>query len=174
MRVCPLLTLAVLPLSHPTAGLQKTLARMPEKDRTDQCNAATTCTLACYNTCTGWIWLWRFFECDVLGFCYTSPCESATGLLTTSVLTCSWVPPGWAYTGTIDVWETDLVCCTKSYLSGQPFDFSGGWSRNEWNDLLVPNRSLITVAIGPNSAHPLNFASDCWNTRTRGALPVRS
>jgi hypothetical protein len=160
MGIRLLLPVTALCFAHPAAALQKTAARMPETDRTDQWNAATTCTLAYYNTCTGWIWLWHFFECDVIGVCYTSPFESATGLLTTSVLTYSWVPPGWAYTGTIDVWETDPDCCTMSHLSGQPFDFSGGWARNEWNGLIVPNRFLITVTLGPNSAYPPNFASD--------------
>jgi hypothetical protein len=68
MRKCFLIALAVtLVVASASFALEKTAVRHADIER-ENWGAATTCTVAYYNFCTGWLWVWSGWSPnDVVG-----------------------------------------------------------------------------------------------------------
>jgi hypothetical protein len=166
MRKCLLIVLsvaAILVLASTSFALEKTAMRATDIERPDDWNAQVTCSVSYYNFCTGWIWVWGGWSpFDIVGVCYNTCCTSGggQGLVTTWELIYTAAPPGYGFTGSIDVWTTDPLCGLIGWLAGQPFYFYSGWNGHAWGGLPVPNSFVVSVTCGPGPALPSRIASD--------------
>jgi hypothetical protein len=143
-------------------ALEKTAVRAGDLERLENWDMATTCQVAYYNYCTGWIWGWSGWSPnDVIGVIY----ESCCGINSENSLDSSWeflytgAPPGWGFTGTIDVWTADENRCPVTLLANQNFYFHRGWNGHQW-DLPVPESFIVTITFGSAAGVPAGFASD--------------
>ncbi|HMB71304.1 MAG TPA: hypothetical protein VKU85_18485 [bacterium] len=140
-------SLALFCLASPGAALEKSSARYSGDVRDEWVRASTSCQVAYYNLCTGWVWLWEGWEAESrMGVWFTPCCPGGFGthLLTKTFLFFQKGPPaGYGFTGTLDVWTADAQGCptgaalrtsaflpTSSWnevdLTGNPVDVSGG------------------------------------------------
>ncbi len=144
-------------------ALEKTAVRMTDVERGGW-EAATTCSVVYYNYCTGWIWVYSDWSPnDVVGVCYETcfgPGWEFSGLNYTWEFVYTGAPPGYGFTGTIDVWNADASCCPGSHQAGQPFYFYSGWNAHEWSGMLINPEFVVTVTFGPGANHPSGMASD--------------
>jgi hypothetical protein len=144
------------------SALEKTVVRVGDWERPGEWGAATTCEIAYYNYCTGWIWVWGGWAgTDVVGVCYGTCCSVRTesSLQTTWELIYTRSPPGWSFTGTIDIWRPDENRCPASLVASQPFYFYSGWNGHSWG-IPVPSEFVVTVTFGPQSFTRSRLASD--------------
>lgn len=145
-------------------ALEKTSKRLTD-ERGDNWGAANTVTLAYYNNCTGWVWVWSGWSPgEEMGVCYdASGCTNAV-LNTTWALTFSPAPSGYGFTGTVSI--EDACDCTGSTLAAQPFlPAASGWNAFAWG-VPVPSNFLVKVTwaaasgftngTGLASDHPFN------------------
>lgn len=152
MGIRLLLAVTALCFAHPAAALQKTAARMPEDARPGQWNAATTCTVAYYNNCTGWLWIWWDWEDrSRLGVCYDCCCQNPGG---TASLQVHWLycwqgaPPGYGYTGEMDVWAADgNECPIGCPLATVVYLANSGWTQHTFG-IEVPCPFIVTITLG--------------------------
>jgi len=153
----------VASLVFATSGLalEKTAARMGDDTRPGDWNAGTTCSVAYYNTCTGWVWVWSGFgPGDVFGVCFDNCCSPNSGTLATN-WTFVWtaVPSGYGFTGTISVSNAGDGCCPTAPLASQVFFPVSGWNLYSWG-VNVGSSFVVSVANGPGLATPLAMPSD--------------
>jgi hypothetical protein len=144
-------------------GLEKTAVRVGDLDRPGDWNVSTTCQVAYYNYCTGWIWVWGGWSpINVVGVCYETCCGPGdlNWLNTTWERVYSSAPPGRGFTGTIDIWTADADQCPTALLARQPFYFYSGWNGHAWGALPVPERFVVTVTFSPAEWTPSRLASD--------------
>jgi hypothetical protein len=152
---------AMIALTTPAAALEKTSARMIE--RNDDWSASTTGTIRYYNNCTGWVWVWSGWSPgEQMGVNFdTGSCS--TRLLNASwALTFSGVPSGYAFTGTIAaLGGTD---CSAPVLASQPYlpPVTNGWNATVWGGIAVPQQFsvLITWAAMSGFTNATALASD--------------
>ncbi len=144
-------------------SLEKAAVRIDDLERPKEWSTATTCEVAYYNFCTGWVWVWSdWVPADVVGVCYEVCCSEPWLLNRVHVTSeCVWTgaPPGWGYTGVIGIWSVDGNRCPVSSLANQPFYFMEGWNVHGW-DTPVPGEFLVTVTFDPSGYSPARLASD--------------
>jgi hypothetical protein len=144
-------------------ALEKTAARFDDA-RPDHWSQDYTCSIAYYNTCTGWIYCWGGFEPgDMFGTWYPGPCcdpdASGSSLAATWMYFCAGAPAGYDFTGSIDIWSTDAMYCPVSLLHTQPMLPEGDWNVHAWG-IQVPGPFLLTWTNGSGIGNPAGFATD--------------
>jgi hypothetical protein len=164
MRKCFLIAFALmLVFASASFALEKTAMRVSDVER-ENWGAATTCTVAYYNFCTGWIWVWGGWSPnDVIGVCYDCCCTNVngrTGVSTTWELVYTAAPPGYGFTGLIELWCVDANCGLCLPWAGQPFYFTSGWNGHVWGGIEICCPFAVTVTFGPGLAMPSRVASD--------------
>lgn len=149
----------VMLVASASFALEKTAVRATDVERLDNWSAATTCTVAYYNTCTGWIWVWGGWSPnDMVGVCYNTCCDAgdASAVSTTWELVYTAAPAGYGFTGVIEL----LPACGPAVpIAGAPFYFYSGWNGHAWG-MAVPDPFMVRVTAGPGPALPSRFASD--------------
>jgi hypothetical protein len=141
-------------------ALEKTAARITDDSR-DGWAAGTTCSVAYYNTCTGWVWIWSGWSPnDRVGVNFDTCGDNCT-------LESNWwyvwtaAPSGYGFTGTIDVFAADgSGCPSGAPLASQVFLPVSAWNLFSWGSLSVPNSFVVAGTFGPGLANPTAFASD--------------
>jgi hypothetical protein len=168
-------SLAIFPLflaSHAVA-LEKSAARFADVDRDDDAwrSGTETCSIAYYNTCTGWIWIWSGWSPeDRIGVHFESCCaDSLTGhVLTGWMFVATGSPMGYGFTGAVEVWNSDgNGCPTGNPLASKTLlptatDPAGEWNLIDFGPSGVPVQSsfAFTYTLGAGSPNPLGLASD--------------
>ncbi|NNE43619.1 MAG: hypothetical protein HKN12_05385, partial [Gemmatimonadetes bacterium] len=140
-------------------ALEKTSMKMTE-DRGDDWGATNTVSIAYYNNCTGWGWVWSGWSPgESFGVCYDAGSAGCT-LNTTWALTFSPAPSGYGFTGTIQV--EDACDCSGSVLASQPYlGGPSGWNATAWGVAVPSTFSVNVVMAAPTGlTNPDAFASD--------------
>ena len=142
-------------------ALEKSAVRMNDTTRPGDWNAGTTCTVAYYNTCTGWLWTWSGWSPnDCLGVCFDNCCAPNGGTLVASdVYVWTAAPSGYGFTGTISVSDADADCCPTNTLASEVFFPISGWNTYNWNTN-VGASYVVKFALGPGSGSPFVFPTD--------------
>jgi len=135
-------------VGSPAGALEKTAVRAPDESRGDEWNAATSYTIAYYNSCQGWIWIWGGFSPgDLVGTCFDY-CLTPVGI---GSVFGAWVylettsPSGYGFTGTISARSADENCCPVSTLASQPWLPTSGWSLYPFYLITHNERTLILL-----------------------------
>jgi hypothetical protein len=158
---------AMLCLATSALALEKKAALAT--DRADDWNAVSTCVVTYYNTCTGWLWVWSGFGDDgKLGLCVDSCCSAgqASALNQSIVYVLTSAPPGYGFTGSIDVRAGDAQCCpTGPAIASQPLLPTNPGNRLQlvnWGGVSVPNRFVITLTLQEDQgfASPAGLGTD--------------
>lgn len=140
-------------------ALEKTSMRMTD-DRGDDWGATNTVSIAYYNNCTGWVWVWTGWSPgNKIGVCYDAGGNTCT-LNTTWALTFSPAPSGYGFTGTISV--EDDCDCAGSVLAAQPY-LAGpsGWNATAWGVAVPATFSVnITWAAPTGNTNATGIATD--------------
>jgi hypothetical protein len=164
MRKCFLIAIAVtLVFASASFALEKTALRLSDVER-ENWGAATTCTVAYYNFCTGWLWIWSGWSPnDIIGVCYECCCTSVNGRAGVSA---TWeyvwtgAPTGYGFTGLIEIWCVDGNCGLCLPWSSQPFYFTSGWNSHAWGGMEICCPFAVTITFGPTSGTPVRMPSD--------------
>jgi len=145
---------AVLLLATSGLALEKTSVQMLDDSHGNDWNAATTVTLAYYNFCQGWIWIWGGWSPgDLTGLCFEN-CQD--GILSGSWLyTVTGAPSGYGFTGSVWVANADANCCVNGVLASQPWLPGSGWAFFTWSSIAVDPRFII----GQTWAAPTGFTA---------------
>ncbi len=152
---------AAFVLAHSTAPALERLPRAAP-DAHDGWSRGSTCTVAYYNFCTGWIWTWtNWAPGDRVGTWFPSHCAGVGGTIASSWLYVPQAaPPGYGFTGTFGVHSTDaLGCPIGTPLATQTFLPVSGWNLFEWY-VLTWNRFALVVEFGAAPGSPIGLASD--------------
>ncbi|NNE44202.1 MAG: hypothetical protein HKN12_08325 [Gemmatimonadetes bacterium] len=151
--------LALFVLHAPSQALEKT-TRPLVYDRSDEWGVTNTVTIAYYNNCTGWVWVWSGWSPgEKVGVCYNAG-SAGCSLNTTWALTFSPAPSGYGFTGTIQL-ETECDC-TGNVLAAQPYlGGPSGWNATAWG-VAVPSTFLVAIrfAAPTGLTNPDALASD--------------
>lgn len=157
---------ATLCLATSSMALEKR-AQTFDDGRSDDWNAAASCLIRYYNTCTGWLWVWSgWADGDRLSTVVNSCCPTGNGsaLLQTAILCFSGGPAGYGFTGTVAIHASDANDCpTGPAIGSQPFSIAAGaFVINTWGGLPVPNKFVIvnTVSDALGFVNPGAFATD--------------
>jgi hypothetical protein len=146
-------------------ALEKVSARFLDDDR-DMWRAATTsCSVAYYNTCTGWVWVWSGWSpSDRYGVCFTTCCTEGQSMITQTGFYCfTAAPAGYSFTGVVEVWNADAQCCptgpaiaSETLLPIDDWNIAtfGGMAQN------VPSTFVVTYTCGSGTGDPHAVASD--------------
>jgi hypothetical protein len=154
------LVLPIALLAPPSPALERVARLGPDLER-DEWAAGGTVSIAYYNTCTGWHWIWWGwgpFETVGVNF---------TGLESGAVLESNWwyvwtaAPSGRGFTGTIDVFAADEDGCPVGEpLATQAYIPVSGWNLRPWGGLAVPTSFIVSTEMGPGVASPMSLPSD--------------
>jgi hypothetical protein len=147
-------------------ALEKRLA-YSSTDRPDDWESAgsQTCLLVYWNGCVGWTWVWSGWGAQeqfgvVFDVCNTAATNS---LISTEVFVWSASPPGYGFTGTVDVHAVDVNNCpTGAALASMAFlpGPATSWVTHNWN-VVVPDKFSVTHTTGNAAfANPGEFTSD--------------
>jgi hypothetical protein len=143
-------------------ALEKTAVRMTDDSRAGDWNAGTTCSVAYYNTCTGWVWIWTGWSPnDVLGVCFDNCCLPNHGFVTSNwAFVWTAAPSGYGFTGTISVSDADADCCPAGAIESQVYLPISGWNQYLWNSKISGGSFAVTVQHGPGLGSPLGYSTD--------------
>jgi hypothetical protein len=135
-------------LATSASSLEKTSVRLDCEDVAWQANSTTT--VAYYNLCTGWLWVWWSSEPGAqFGVWFESPGDQAV-LTETSLFEYDWVFPGYTYSATVDLFAADANGCPDGVpLASQPYvavDYAWTWVTYPWN-VPMPNPFVLTVTF---------------------------
>jgi hypothetical protein len=163
LRFTAVVVLLTLLAAGSVSALEKSVAPAPTA-RGDGWRSTTTCTVAYYNTCTGWIWCWSGWSPnDVIGVCFDCTCLEpglAATLLSHALYWCAGSPPGRGYTGTLDVWGADAnFCPTGAPLASQAFLPNAGWSSMAFG-IEVTCPFIIACTFARGVGNPACIATD--------------
>jgi hypothetical protein len=154
---------AMLAFASSGFALEKTAARMTADDRLDDWNANTTCSVAYYNTCTGWVWIWSGWSSgDKIGVCFENCCPSHGSLDASWQYVWTAAPSGYGFTGTISVNDTDPDCCKGAELASQTYLPISGWNTYLWGATKISGPSFVVqVELGTSTLpNPISYATD--------------
>lgn len=157
-----LLAAAALFAGVPAASPALERAARPAPDAPDRWTRGNTCTVAYYNVCTGWIWTWtNWAPGDRVGVTFPTHCAGESGSLVANwIYVPQGAPPGYGFTGSIDVYATDASGCpVGSPRASQPFLPVTGWNAFGWY-LYDVGRFAVAVELGPAPGSPVGLASD--------------
>jgi hypothetical protein len=154
---------AMLVFATSAFALEKT-ATLMDDSRIDGWNAGTSCNIAYYNFCTGWVWIWSGWSPgDKVAVCYSVAdcCESDHATLTAnSMYVWTAAPSGYGFTGTIEVSEVDGPCCKGVPIAVQEYLPVSGWNTYLWG-VQVKGDFLIQAQIGDTIVpNPIAYATD--------------
>jgi hypothetical protein len=126
-------SIALVCAASPGAALEKTSARYTGEARDEWVRASTSCQVAYYNLCTGWIWVWSGWDPEErFGVSFAPCCPGGFGQheLTRAFLFFQQGPPaGYGFTGTLDVWLADgQGCPSGGALRTSPFLPTSSWN----------------------------------------------
>jgi hypothetical protein len=144
---------AILALATSGYALERSQARITGDDLGDWNAGSTTCSVAYYNICTGYIWVSTGFPAGwIVGTAFDACCDG--GQLTESILYYrTGVPAGYGFTGEINVYAADAndapmgaALATQSILPVHRWNFS------TWANVNVPGRFLILHTLNDDQA----------------------
>jgi hypothetical protein len=147
---------AMLCLATSSMALEK--KAVLASDRSDDWNAGASCTVSYYNICTGWVWVWSGFGDGgrmgtVFNTCCPAPQQSQ--LLQTSIFVASSSPPGYGFTGTIAVHNSDANDCpVGAPIASQPLLPTSVFQISAWGGVPVPNEFIVVVTMEENQGIP--------------------
>jgi hypothetical protein len=168
VQLCQMTLLASILFFGEALCLEKTVARLPDLDRDIEWRSNTeSCSIVYYNACTGWIWVWSSWAPeDRVGVNFDTCCPTSnnSNLLTGWMFVQSGSPPGYGFTGTVDVWVADAQGCPiGSPLASTVILPVLGWNKIDYQPtggVQVPASFTFTYTLGPGAGNPLAFASD--------------
>lgn len=158
-------TLVLLALAAPGLALEKRAARLTDDpDEWRSGGTSTYCLTNYYNICTGWVWIWSgWTPGDRIGVCFDACCAEplAAAVDTSYVYFSTGAPPGYGFTGTIDVFAVNADCCpVGSPLWTQPLLPVSGWNSVGLGNILVPPTFAVAFTFGPAAGTPAGIATD--------------
>jgi hypothetical protein len=141
-------------------ALEKVAARVDDS-RLDDWNAGTSCSIAYYNYCTGWVWIWSGWSSgDKVGVGFDSCCPGDATLNLHYMYVWTASPPGYGFTGTIEVTDTDDLFCKGVPLMQQTFLPVSGWNTYLWG-VQVTDKFLVQFTTGISAfPNPLAVSTD--------------
>jgi hypothetical protein len=159
-------------LASPSGALERVPARATDLENSKLWRSGSTCTVAYFNICTGWVWIWTGWEPrDQVGVFANSCAPDLSTLLATGMFCQTGVPPGYGFTGTISVYEVDQNrCAVGPPLATQEYVPSSGWNTYEWG-IDVPGQFLLLTEHGPGEENPLALVSDHPAAGPSGPIP---
>jgi hypothetical protein len=156
---------AMLGLASTSTALEKRSA--PMTDSAEGWNAGATCSINYSNTCTGWVWLWSGFgNGGRVGTVYdTNECciQGGASLVASTVFALSGPPPGYGYTGSIEVRGVDANGCpVGAAIASQPFLPGSAQAQPvNWDDIAVPDHFAIVLTLAePGTPNPSLIGTD--------------
>ena len=144
----------------PAESLEKRVGRLAAAD--DRAwQAGLSITIAYYNICTGWVWIWDDWSPnDVVGVTYP------TGSNFTGTLVSTWwffgdgAPAGYGFTGAVEAWNLDSnECPAGAPIASQSFLPASGWNLITWGDPGVIDFA-VTFTFGPGAGSPVEVWTD--------------
>ena len=165
--VATLLAVGIALSSSPGSSLQRTVARLDESRGGDWQGSTSSCAIAYYNTCTGYVWVWRDWEKNArIGTVFTSCCEE-DHFLQSSAFQFRWhVPAGWGFTSYVDVHSVDQSDCPTGAPIARVSVLPGGYPGHYWRHfdwgVPVPDRFAIVFTLRDDYGFgsPVAVASD--------------
>jgi hypothetical protein len=140
-------------------ALEKTTARLTDDSRLDDWNAGTTCSVAYYNTCTGWVWIWSGWSPgDGVGVCFDNCCGGPGTVVSNWMYVWTAAPSGYGFTGTVGVYDAP-DCCLGAQLEAQVYFPISGWNLYTWNSNVVGPFAVVAY-VGPGVGNPIAYATD--------------
>ena len=136
-------------------ALEKSAARFTDDSRDGWAAGGATCSVAYYNICTGWVWVWSGWSAgDVVGTqfdtCSGGPCTLDSGFM----LFTTGAPSGYGFTGTAAVTAADANGCpTGAPLASQALLPASGWNLLTWG-VPVPSSYVISVEFAASQGLP--------------------
>jgi len=125
-------------------ALEKTAAPFNGDDLGGGWAAGTqTCTVAYFNTCTGWVWIWSGWSPgDRVGTAFET-CGTNCSLDASDVYFWTGAPVGYGFTGTAAVYAADANSCpTGPAIATQAVLPASGWNLLVWG-ASVPNNFVF-------------------------------
>jgi hypothetical protein len=152
---------AMLAFASSSFALEKTAVQMTADDRLGDWNAGTSCSIAYYNFCTGWVWIWSGWSSgDKVGVAYENCCPGDASLTTSWLFAWTGAPSGYGFTGTIEVTNSDAAQCKGAQIASQGYLPASGWNSYGWG---VPVGAFFVIQqTHGNSAvpNPTSYATD--------------
>jgi hypothetical protein len=126
-----------------------------------QWDSFATCEIVYYNVCTGWSMGWQPCGNNRLGVNFQA-CQDGCRLESSAMYMWAGSPPGYGFTGTVDVFAADANACpTGPVLASTPFLPVGGWNKQVWGAVTVPSSFVIRATVGnAGYTNPALFALD--------------
>jgi hypothetical protein len=168
---CLVTAISIVAIGLPITAmaLEKEPVRIADIDRPEleEWNRGYTCSVAYYNFCTGWTWVWSGFPAETrLGAHFTACCSTSTDSVRVTGLYMYFytgVPAGYGFTGSFDAWAADSSGCpTAPSLASQALPPLG----EDWNfidfggPVLVPNEFVLTYTLGATEGSPMATLTD--------------
>lgn len=168
LRFVALAVVAVLVgLSSPGSALEKTTARFTDDfDGWRSAGTSSSCLVAYYNTCNGWVWIWGGWAPeDRVGVCFTSCCGGGLVAEVDTSYVHFWTsaPSGYGFTGTVGVYNVDANCCPTgtSLIPAQPLLPISGWNAVGFSPpVRGQDQFAVTFTFGPGVSTPLSLTAD--------------
>lgn len=144
-------------------GLEKTAARM-EENRADVWSQDYSCSVAYYNICTGWIWIWTGWSPgDMFGSVLTPCCTAGeTAHLGMAEFYCwTGAPGGYGFTGTLGVYDAPGGNCLGAPLAVFPLLPASYWNYI-YPAVNIPIGSTFALVreCGPGTGTPEAWVTD--------------
>ena len=102
----------------------------------DGWTAGFTCTIAYFNACSGFVWLWSGFEDDTeLGMVFERCCTPNSFLSLLQTVHWNGAPSGYGFTGVAEVYvDSNGNCCPEpnESVAIQAYLPSTGWNSFTW------------------------------------------
>jgi hypothetical protein len=166
VRVLVAAVLLTALIAAPSFALEKQTRRFTASDHAESWRSASSCQITYYNYCTGWVWIWSGWTAgDRFGVTFTSCCapgNDVTSVGSANVYFFSGSPPGYGFTGTMDLLDADAnECPTGAALATSPFLPISGWNTYDFGNVVVPHsRFSIVLTMGPGDSNPAAVESD--------------
>ncbi len=166
LQLMLLLGLSLILAVSAVHALEKTAVRVTDEiGRSASWQSAGTCSIAYYNVCTGWVWVWwGWSPCDCYGVCFTTCCTAGQTAITETGYYCfTAAPSGYSFTGVVEAWSaTPNYCPTGVALGSQAHLPTSGWNVIDFGGMAidVPSTFVITYTTGTGSGDPHGIGSD--------------
>jgi hypothetical protein len=150
-------------------ALERSVERAQVGENDPWRGGTAACTVTYYNACVGWVWTWRGWSPgDVIGVQFDPCCapgaSASLSYLDMLISVDTPIPPGYGFTGSIDVWNADGNNCptgsslfSTSYLPVHgltTIDFTSTGSVD------VTGPFVVTFTAGTAGADAVKFRTD--------------
>lgn len=165
-----LLAVAVALATSSTGSALERRTKSVDLDR-DVWARGSSCSVAYYNLCTGWIWSWDgWFPDDRFGTVFQN-CGGAGATLESSWIFAENAASCYGFAGMIGVYDVDQNNCPVGLpLAEQPFCPNSGWNVHSWN-ISVGGEFAIQVRMVDGTGTDAAFASDHPAIGPTGPIP---